>query len=97
MDRPKQTTWATNWIEYADWLEAKVEYGSELVDRLKYIYGGEQKRIAELEADRDKLRKALESMAMVLCNPDGECCIDCCDADKAVIDLAMTALEVGDE
>jgi hypothetical protein len=25
MDRPKQTTWATGWMEYADWLEGENE------------------------------------------------------------------------
>jgi hypothetical protein len=53
MNRPKDIyapLAVQNWVEYADWLEAKVENRSEMVDRLKYIYGGEQKRIAELEA-----------------------------------------------
>jgi hypothetical protein len=96
MDRPESKyAWRTNhlkWVEYADALEAENAKLREYRDK-----DLESHKLRVVMKENAKLRKALESMATVLCNPDGECCIDCCDADKAVINLAMAALEIGDE
>lgn len=45
--------------------------------------------IRMLRAQRDELLEALES---VLCDPEGKCCIDGSDADRAVVDKALAAL-----
>jgi hypothetical protein len=84
-----------NWMVYADWLEAKVaeyEYPLRTNGWVK-VRGEVWDRVTDENA---KLRKALERMATVLCDPEGKCCIDGSDADRAVIDLAMTALEAAD-
>ena len=41
---------------------------------------------------RTAAQQALEALESVLCNPDGKCCIDGSNADRAVIDAALTAL-----
>jgi hypothetical protein len=107
MNRPESKyAWKTNhlkWIEYADWLEGErdklreafMQSSEDHADTGKYALGL-RKKLVERDEENVKLRGALESMAMVLCNPEGKCCIDGSDADRAVIDLAMTALEASD-
>jgi hypothetical protein len=94
MDRPKVVLGlVTNWVGYAEWLEAENAILQNNNEALNKDDKTLKDHIELLESDGDKLREALESMAMVLCNPEGKCCIDGTDADRAVIDLAMAALE----
>ena len=41
---------------------------------------------------RTAAQQALEALESVLCDPEGKCCIDGSDADRAVVDKALAAL-----
>ena len=40
---------------------------------------------------REAAQQALEALESVLCDPEGKCCIDGSDADRAVVDKALAA------
>ena len=48
--------------------------------------------MSNITLPRAVVEEALEALESVLCNPDGKCCIDGSNADRAVVDAALTAL-----
>jgi hypothetical protein len=61
MDRPKQTTWATGWIEYADWLEAenkRIKGGWDAMDEANKNL---LIMLKDIRAERDKLRETVKN------------------------------------
>jgi hypothetical protein len=76
MDRPKQTTWATGWIEYAEWLEAENAILQNNNEALNKDDKTLKDHIELLESDGDKLREALESMAMAALDNGAETVTD---------------------
>jgi hypothetical protein len=63
MGRPKQTTWATGWIEYADALEQRLSQETLELKHAKRMADKEYHRNMATQAENTKLRAALEKLA----------------------------------
>jgi hypothetical protein len=90
MDRPKQTTWAIGWIEYADWLEAELETVNQEYQNMDADY---EKQVLKLEAERDNLLEGIATVTPYLRNKD--------ENGYTVVNTfkleALAALESGDD